>query len=885
MDPPAASMNKSRKIVIILLLFMAVAFILRIIPAIVTRDMTFFPVYDTDTWYNLRQIEVMVHSFPQYNWFDPMTSYPAGKVVDWGPAYPFIAAVFCILIGAKTTSAIIAASGFVSPLMAVLMVPVMYCVGTMIGDRKTGIVAAGLITVTSFLYFTYSSYGMIDHHIAEVLFSTLFCVTYLSALLYAKEHPPDKNRMDFTVYFCLLSILAGFFYVIGLLVSTTVLLFLLVVAFFTFFETIAGFLRGRDTGCLCILNLILLGIATVSLFLFGFKYEGMSVTRYSVGLVLVNGALAAGTVILYGLSKAFHGKPTRFLLVLAGLALGGIIIIQNVPAFYALSTQATDLVFDYTAYSIGVEETLHWSLSGAFATINVAIVLVAGGFLVLGYRLFKNQDRVLIFFMVWSVFMLFFTIQFQRFLYYFTVNIVLLSAVCITEPFRWDPDRVLFRIPWISPRLSGTGREGLPEKNAGTSEKPKKKKKTGPVASNTAGISDVLKLACLIAVCALCVTHIALALAQDYQYAAGAKDRTIPADWIESLEWLRTKTPDPGIGYFTPYDQRGYTPPPDSYGILAVWDAGHWITFFSHRLPVANPFQDNLGGGTGTAAYFLGDNETQTDRILQKFRGRFVITDSAMAVDRFTNLVAWPDVSIDISPYIKWFLVPDQKNPLRLKKIHLFDEEYFRTMVVRLHNFDGSLTEPGSAEYVRYTIRKPTALESADASGYSRVISSSEAVNLTMFNATMTPITKEGAELLPVTYTALYSDRPDKPLTTIPALTHYRLVHESPDNATVTPFPESEPFILPDIKAVKVFEYVKGARIAGNGIIELPVVTNTGRTFTYRQESSGGVFIVPYSTQGNPYDVRATGPYHIIGTSRSVEVTEEAVIQGKTVKG
>jgi hypothetical protein len=52
----------------------------------------------------------------------------------------------------------------------------------------------------------------------------------------------------------------------------------------------------------------------------------------------------------------------------------------------------------------------------------------------------------------------------------------------------------------------------------------------------------------------------------------------------------------------------------------------------------------------------------------------------------------------------------------------------------------------------------------------------------------------------------------------------------------------------------------------------------------YRQESSGGEFIVPYSTQENPYEVRATGPYHIIGTSRTFEVTEEAVREGNTVK-
>ena len=101
MDISALKKYQPHIIVLLLFFFMAIAFILRVLPAFVTRDQAFFPVYDTDTWYNLRQIEVMVHNFPQYNWFDPMTAYPAGKMIDWGPGLPFIAAVFCIITGAR----------------------------------------------------------------------------------------------------------------------------------------------------------------------------------------------------------------------------------------------------------------------------------------------------------------------------------------------------------------------------------------------------------------------------------------------------------------------------------------------------------------------------------------------------------------------------------------------------------------------------------------------------------------------------------------------------------------------------------------------------------------------------------------------------------------
>ncbi|WP_367259966.1 hypothetical protein [Methanoculleus sp.] len=45
----------------------------------------------------------------------------------------------------------------------------------------------------------------------------------------------------------------------------------------------------------------------------------------------------------------------------------------------------------------------------------------------------------------------------------------------------------------------------------------------------------------------------------------------------------------------------------------------------------------------------------------------------------------------------------------------------------------------------------------------------------------------------------------------------------------------------------------------GEGVIEVTVVTNTGREFVYRQESENGTFIIPYSTTGSPYDVKTPG--------------------------
>ena len=144
MDLASLTKHRTYRIAAVILIFMGIAFVLRMIPAFFIKDPGFLYTYDTDSWYTLRQIEVMVRDFPQYNWFDPMTAYPTGKIIDWGPLYPFIAATLCLITGATTRSAIIFTAGWVAPLMAMIMVPVMYQLGKTIRDWKYGDYRGGI---------------------------------------------------------------------------------------------------------------------------------------------------------------------------------------------------------------------------------------------------------------------------------------------------------------------------------------------------------------------------------------------------------------------------------------------------------------------------------------------------------------------------------------------------------------------------------------------------------------------------------------------------------------------------------------------------------------------------------------------------------------------
>jgi dolichyl-phosphooligosaccharide-protein glycotransferase len=891
MDLSNLKKYQSYVIVGFLLLFMGIALFIRMIPALFIKDPGFLYIFDTDSWYTMRQIEVMVRDFPRYNWFEPMTAYPTGKVIDWGPLYPFIAATLSLITGATTRNGIIFISGWVAPLMAVIMVPVMFQLGKTVWNWKAGIVAAGLISVVSIQYFSLSSYGWADHHIAEVLFSTLFFLAYIFTLIYVKSNPIDLKQWKTLIFPLFLSTVTGIIFFLALLSSPTVVLSLIIIAAYMLIQYILDYFSNQDCTYLLGVNVGVLLVSIILLFLFGFKQESLALTQYSIGIVYVYCALIAETTVLFILSAIFPGKKLAYIASLVVLTVAGLLLIQNIPLLQIIFDQVMGLVFGFSVYSVAVVETLPWALSGAWENFTIALILMAGGMLILGYSIVKKRTNQTVFLLVWSVVMLLLTIRFQRFQYYFTVNVVILSAICIAEPIGWKQDTIVRYFAAITSRLfksmfypnnagGDNSRNNLP-----TTKKDKKKETKRPVKSPV-NYLGTLKNLTVVAIVILTIALIAFSLFQDIQYGFNTPQHEISPDWIESFAWLETNTPMTGIDYFTSYEARGFSYPQESYGIMAVWDAGHWITFFAQRIPITNPFQDNLRGNTGAAAYFLSQNESEADPILQSLGGKYVITNSEMAVDTFTNLVPWPSGSVDISPYIKWFMVRDSNDPSRLQKVHRYDDGYFKTMVVRLHIFDGSMQIPKKETYVQYVIREvPASGEtSGDVNGYARVITSEQDKGISPAQND-TRIIREGTNITPGQYTNIFSGFPNQTVSEISALKHYRLIHESPNNASVKIFPESDTIILSDIKYVKIFEYVNGAHISGNGVIELPLVTNTGRVFVYQQESENGEFVVPYSTQGNLNDIHATGQYHIVGTSRYIAVTEDDILAGKQVSG
>jgi dolichyl-diphosphooligosaccharide--protein glycosyltransferase len=813
MAPAALKDHKTALTAAVLILFMLVAVLLRAIPHAALVDGSFTSLIGTDAWYNLRQVEAMAANYPHYAWFDPMTAYPTGKEVAWGPLFPFITATVCIIAGAASRPDIVYVAAWVPPLLAAAVVPLVYLIGKAIGDRKTGLVAAGLIAVVSASFFARSIFGFVDHHVAETLFSTLFCLAYIAALAYAARHPVSLADTKTILPVALLALGAGGAYLLGLLIMPTIILFALIAGIFTLVQAIRNHLDGTGPEGLLVANAVTFAVPAAFLPLSGFMVDAPALSLYSVAHVYAYLLLIGATALLSGISTALKGKRREYLATIAALGAAGIAFLGLTPVGKVMA-DGLWAFFGQDMATAAIREMAPWDASLAWQSFNVGLLLIPAGLVILALRTRRENRPELLFTIVWSVVILIATIQHLRFEYYLAVNLALLAAVFATWALGYGLEKT-------AAFFQGPGRG-----------------KALPLPEITAVILAVL----------LTGTFAGASAAANFNYAwHDVAYVALDDDWRDALEWMNINTPDPGVDYYAVYGEDAFTYPEEAYGVMSWWDCGHWITFLAQRIPNTNPFQDHVGTA---AEFFLATSEAKADAALTTAGSRYIITDGSMAAEGFPNIAYWRNTTAGTDPYATGLLVPVSGRENTYSIESFYKEAYYRTMVMRLQAFDGTIVEPSEALYVEYDA------DSIPKTGYSRLI---ESQTLSPAEARAAADSHSGPG-----EAAVFGSDIRTPPATIPALRHYRLVYESSPDAVTN---------------VKVFEYVKGAVIPGEGTIEVTVVTNTGREFVYRQGSEDGTFVVPYSTTGNPYGVRTVGNYRIVGGGEEIAVTEEAVIR------
>ncbi|MCK4810808.1 MAG: oligosaccharyl transferase, archaeosortase A system-associated, partial [Methanosarcinales archaeon] len=316
--------------------------------------------------------------------------------------------------------------------------------------------------------------------------------------------------------------------------------------------------------------------------------------------------------------------------------------------------------------------------------------------------------------------------------------------------------------------------------------------------------------------------------------------------WYNSLEWMQDNTPDTGLSYHGPYVRpppgEPYPYPDTAYGVMSWWDYGFWIENIARRIPNANPFQGGIGGGEAQRPGASTFFTAESEAEANEIADTLGVKYVVSDVEMATGkFYAITAWDGDTGGYSEWLPIGDRMEMVPTMR-------YFNSMEGRLHIFDGV-----SLKHYRL-VHESMAGNTAER-GYKWVYN-----------------------MQPMLYPDLFENRQqDLPAEIAEADTGY----------------------------VKIFEYVKGAKITGTAppnstaTLSIPILTNQGRTFEYVQTVTAtpdgtATLIAPYSTDGpisiddggTQFDTAPTGMYTvtIAGISHQVSVAEDDVLAGNTIE-
>lgn len=802
---------KGAIITLILIAFAALAFCIRMISfdaLFGTGNMMAGP----DGWYYLRQVELSV----AYNFenipYDPYMSFPGGGGTRVSSIFVRICAAAAMLSGCITQIDFINVISFVPPCMAACMIPVMYFLGKKLGDWKTGLVAALFITVLSGQYLARTMYGYIDHHAAETLLSSLFCLSYVVGLSAVKNTSCSINIKSWKKP-ALYGLFAGFTFFLGFQNLYVMSAFGFIVLLFTVIQFVINQRSNKPSEYLLVFNTVTFLSASAGYFILGI----FGISSYSVTYLLAHLIIVIATVVLYAASKLtykFKKSWKVYLIAIIGICIEGIMIFK-LFADSVLSSFISTLTSNLTngVTSNAISEMGFWTLPEAFTSYNLVLLLAVGGCIFLTIRIIKHQSPEALFVLVWSAILFMWACAHVRFEYYLVTCIALLGAICVTETIRHTKD--------VLPCLRG-------------------KENTNAVKGvrNTA----LIKIFCLVLVLCFTVEGVGISAATSINIASHYVDKGVVYDgWHETCEWIKNNTPDIGIPVIDTYSSGKSYESIHAYGILSWCDYGYYIIELAKRIPITNPGYANAHEG---AQIFLQSDEKEIADNLESFGVRYVITDDDMCSGFFYAMCSFADSKALVKPYA----VKLTKEDGSVQTVHT--PAFYNALVTRLNYYDGSAVRPESVNVV-YAVAQNGGTNLIESELlFDDADKAEKHVKLYNRQAKINNSNKYAYRVS--------ANNQREPNTNVEALTCFRLVYENSGSK------------------IKVFEFVDGAHIRGDGTIECTVTTNQGRVFTYSQDSVNGEFIVPYVT-GKNGDVTAS-EYRIIGTGETLSVQEYEVM-------
>jgi len=642
---------------------------------------------ETDAYYYIRHIETIVHNFPHFNTFDPYQFYPGGAPGLLRPFFAWLVAGIILLVkgGASTLHAMEAVAAYVPPILGTLTLIPVYFIGKELFNRWVGVISAALVIIIPSEFLHRSLLGFTDHHVAEVLFSTVCMLFLIMAIRRAREREISfahiLNR-DWSaarkplVY----TLLAGIFLGIYLLAWTGALLFVFIIFAYLVIQFVVDHVRHKSTDYLCIIG--------TPLFLIGYL---MLLPILGVGsLDIYHAAMLIAIVIPIALAivsrlmarKAL--KPVYYPLTLLGVGVIGLVALRAInPSLFngmfslfsifaprgAMLTvmEVSPLLFPYGKFSFAMAS----SNFGAAFFISLASIVMLIYVAIKG----KGADKIL--FLVWSIIVLLAVLGQRRFGYYYTV-----SAALLTGYFCW---KML--------DIAGLNKLLVKSKEAVKAVKKfKKKEKKSREQAKAGGFMQPRGAWVRVIVVGIVLFAIVfLPSISSAKALGGSLNMIMDEGWYNSLVWLRDNSPDP-FGdpdfYYELYPpQNEFEYPATAYGVMSWWDYGHFIMQVAHRIPNANPGQ---AGAVQAGQFFTAQNETAANEVADREGTKYVMIDFMMTTSKFYAMAEWAGKSQD--EFYRTYFAPVYSDALQVAS--LYYPTYYSSTVARLYNFDGNTTVP-----------------------------------------------------------------------------------------------------------------------------------------------------------------------------------------------
>jgi len=814
----------------------------------------------------------------QRPWFDPMTFFPRGTEITFGPFNSWAIAILSYIadLGTPSMHTVEVVGAVLPAVFGALLVFVVYFIGRELGGRTAGFMAAVMIAVLPGQFLSRSLIGFADHHASEVLLSTTAMLFFILAfrsgagkLTFAAIRRMDLTALKRTLAYCLL---AGLFLGFYIDAWSSGHLFVGIILAFVTVQSIVDHMRGRDAGYLGIAGSIAFLVALLLVLPFVRAENGFSAFYYSLFQPTM---LIVGILYMLFLSfisaQLFQRKMDRRyfpLIVIGSIVVVFVVLMLAVPQFSGSLMAGLKIFQPRTGGGATISEasrilergSIQRNFPGIFPILSPFwLALIALPLILLRYRRddSRNGDMLIL---AWTVIILALTFAQNRFAYYYAVNVAFLAgylgSVLLEKTRFLEVEDALVRM------ARGSSKEA-PDQNR--------------------AIINFVVVAFLVV---LFVYPSMFGSVQGVKIGSFYSQNQVGpmnSDWYESMYWLRDNTPSPEMGIYTIYERppKGERfPYPDSaYGTMSWWDYGHAIEAVGERLANSNPFQQGIGsietGVAGSSPFFLAQNESEAEAVAANLdvnrspysNIRYVVTDVEMAMGKFHAMAAWSNINPGTYHFSYW----QDGQP-----IMIYRPPYFSSMVARLHFFDGTEARVQEGWTIAYR---------TDGQGGVSVEPQKRSRNYQELLDSVNESLGRG-------YAAAEVVSQSPIMTSVPleALSHYRLVHESPSSITSS-----------GQKYVKVFEHVPGATITGTAspgtdvVISVPISTGRGRSFVYQKSTAAGSdgqfsLVVPYSTEGpeswsTNFDVGPVGPYTLrVGNVQyEVRVPEGAVIAGSSI--